>query len=288
MTTWLISANCNIYDHDGAFEKWGYIDWIQHVNYDVGDIVYIYATKQYARIRWVTAVIKTDMSYADKDEDDRFWVNGNDIAAPDHSSRYARLLLIKSIDDPRLSLDKLRMHGLKNAPQLGKRLEGELLDYINKCVGKINLSPSDSSVQQTLEEEMIKKFEEKVGHAGLQNSKLVCLSRYPDVSIKPDIFSQGHRIIGEVHAHLGKMKPAQKHKIANDILKMIAFEKDQGVDYYKYIVVCSDDEARYLNGDSYIGAIINMYGIRVVSVDLTDQQKAQLAHTIKRQDITRG
>ena len=49
--SWLISANGNLYDHEGAFNKFGYIDWRQNNrSYQVGDIVYIYTVLvQFAR-----------------------------------------------------------------------------------------------------------------------------------------------------------------------------------------------------------------------------------------------
>ncbi|MBR3081581.1 MAG: hypothetical protein IKH06_01880 [Clostridiales bacterium] len=43
MTVWLISANSNTYNHVAAFNKWGYIDWKQSANYQINDIIYIYA-----------------------------------------------------------------------------------------------------------------------------------------------------------------------------------------------------------------------------------------------------
>lgn len=39
MTVWLISANPNMFDHDAAFRKWGYCDWIQFGNFDIQSII---------------------------------------------------------------------------------------------------------------------------------------------------------------------------------------------------------------------------------------------------------
>ena len=36
-----------------------------------------------------------------------------------------------------------------------------------------------------------------------------------NVLIRPDFYSDKYRIIGEIHAHIGKLKPAQSH---NDVV----------------------------------------------------------------------
>ncbi len=61
MTVWLISANSNTYNHVAAFNKWGYIDWKQSANYQINDIIYIYATTPDKHIRFKTQVIKNNM-----------------------------------------------------------------------------------------------------------------------------------------------------------------------------------------------------------------------------------
>ena len=56
---WLISANHNKYDHESAFRKWQFIDWKQgNYSYEVGDIIYIYATAPYKTIRYKTIVME--------------------------------------------------------------------------------------------------------------------------------------------------------------------------------------------------------------------------------------
>ena len=42
MKHWILPANPKTYRHINAFERWGYIDWAQMNNSEVGDIVYIY------------------------------------------------------------------------------------------------------------------------------------------------------------------------------------------------------------------------------------------------------
>jgi len=128
MTTWLISANANMYDHSAAFAKWGFVDWMQFANYEVGDIVYIYASKQEGVIKYKTIVTKNNMNISEIEEDDSFWHDTRDLRR--REMKYSRLKLVKRLDNNRLKLSFLREHGLKNAPQRAKKLDGELLEYI--------------------------------------------------------------------------------------------------------------------------------------------------------------
>ncbi len=128
MTTWLISANPNMFDHDAAFRKWGYCDWIQFGNFEIGDTVYLYASKQYGFIKFKTEVIKNNMKFEQIDKDDSLWLDTHDLKRQE--AKFSRLKLVKRIDDNKLTLNRLRLHGLKNAPQRSKKLDGELLKYI--------------------------------------------------------------------------------------------------------------------------------------------------------------
>lgn len=63
---------------------------------------------------------------------------------------------------------------------------------------------------------------------------ILTLAEENDIRICPDFYSEKDHIIEEIHTHLGRLKPAQLHKIEGDILKMLFFEKGQkGVKYTK-------------------------------------------------------
>ena len=74
MRKWLISANPNKFNHRAAFAKWGYVDWKQYANYAVGDIVYIYASRNEAIIKYKTVVTKCNMNFSEIDNDESFWL----------------------------------------------------------------------------------------------------------------------------------------------------------------------------------------------------------------------
>ena len=128
MTAWLISANPNMFNHSAAFAKWGFVDWMQFANYEVGDTVYIYASKQEGIIRYKTLVVKNNLSFDEIEQEDSFWLDTHNLKR--EKMMYSRLKLVKRLDNYKLKLPFLKAHGLKNAPQRAKKLDGELLSYI--------------------------------------------------------------------------------------------------------------------------------------------------------------
>ena len=145
---------------------------------------------------------------------------------------------------------------------------------------------SDSSVQQELEGAILQKFLEKNNITGIEsNNNLLPLTNNPKVKIKPDFYSEEQHIIGEIHAHLGKLKPAQVRKVATDVLKMLMFEKDYGEEFTKYIVVCDEEEEKQLKGDSYLAEAITQYKIKVDCVDLSEKEKEKLEEAMKSQNL---
>lgn len=128
MTAWLISTNPKMFNHSEAFAKHESVDWIMFANYEVGDIVYIYASKPEGAIKYKTIVTKTDMSYSEIEKDESLWFDTHDLHR--EKMKYSRLKLLKRINSTMLDFESLKQHGLKNAPQRAKRLDGGLLNYI--------------------------------------------------------------------------------------------------------------------------------------------------------------
>lgn len=149
MTVWLISVNSNVYNHQSSFDRWGAVDWIQSANYEIGDIIYIYESRQAARIRYKTEVVLNNIPYSEKLDDEAFWHDDRGLAR--QNLKYSRLKLLKVIDSKELTLNKLRQHGLKNAPQLAKKLDGELLEFIEANEGNLN----DVKVNYSFKPELI-------------------------------------------------------------------------------------------------------------------------------------
>lgn len=118
-----------MYDHASAFQKWGYIDWRQKANYSKGDVFYIYCTRPYKRVMYKTIVLDTIMTINDIQNDKKFWHIENEHERS-LDSFFSRLKLIGQVDSKFLTLDFLRLNGLKSAPQGPIKVKLELSEYI--------------------------------------------------------------------------------------------------------------------------------------------------------------
>lgn len=127
---WMISANPKMYRHADAFNQFGYIDWRQKANYNKGDIVYIYCTKPYQKVMFKTKVEIINMPFNAITDDKDFWkiIEEYDKAK---DGKYCRLRLIEQADSEMLTHTRLLENGLKAVPQGPKRLNDELVCYID-------------------------------------------------------------------------------------------------------------------------------------------------------------
>lgn len=126
-TKWLFSANPSKYDHVNSFKTNGAIEWHMSCKLKVGDLVFLYSTKPIQKITHLAIVDKIDISKEEREIDDAmFWkVNENSSY-----SKYAKLILLETVDNEMLSLEKLTQHGLNAAPQGPIKIDDKLFDYI--------------------------------------------------------------------------------------------------------------------------------------------------------------
>ena len=136
---------------------------------------------------------------------------------------------------------------------------------------------SSSHVQQKAEDVMFQKVRELLC-VELERNKKIYLADNAFTYMQPDFYSEEHRIVGEIFAHIGKPKKAQDNKIANDILKMLLLEKTTGLQYRKILVVCDIAEKKKLEGQSVLAESIRHFGVEVMYVEIdADMQKQILA-----------
>lgn len=115
MQKWLITGDTEKFNHGELFAREGFIFWMQYVNYNVGDIVYIYEKIPIGKVMFKT-VVKEESLCLDENCD----------------KKYAKLYLIEQVDKEELSLENLRNHGLKMPPIKSMSIHGDLEDYIDQ------------------------------------------------------------------------------------------------------------------------------------------------------------
>lgn len=126
---WLIPANIKQYDFISAFDELKILDWTKRVNYNVGDIVYIYGSKPFQKIVYKTEVIGININYDETINDTKYWRIYDQKNKPS-DNLYVRLKVLTKYNDDRFTLDILKLSGLKSAPQGPIKLKKELLLFV--------------------------------------------------------------------------------------------------------------------------------------------------------------
>lgn len=144
---------------------------------------------------------------------------------------------------------------------------------------------SNSDAQAEAEAKQIEDLLKRLSAADLRVNEVLTLKSNPEVTIKPNFYSASAGIIGEIHTHYGKMLPAQKHKVAADVLKMLLFEQDSGRKLQKFIVVCSQREYDWLTGNSYVAQAARMNGIEVILNPLDENLEELVKKARKDQNL---
>lgn len=145
-----------------------------------------------------------------------------------------------------------------------------------------DFAKSDSSVQREIENILFCRIQSEL-NVKLEQNPIITLNS--DVRLQPDFFSAEAQIIGEIHSHSGRLKPAQLHKIEADILKMILLEKVLKKNFTKYIVICSDEEYEQLNGKSFVAEAIRQFEINVKNYKLSEADNTKLEAAMYAQNL---
>ncbi len=115
---WLIPSNNKFFDLDGCFKKYGCVYWRQHVNFQKGDIGYIYSAYPNSAILYKVSIDGHDLTYTpDIEREKEFYTNPLDFDKKMQHNRLALFSLQGMTNSNRLNLTHLLEHGMKGAPQ---------------------------------------------------------------------------------------------------------------------------------------------------------------------------
>ena len=146
-------------------------------------------------------------------------------------------------------------------------------------------SYKSSSLEQMEAEKIIFSMIEQKMQVKMEQNKRIYLADNAFTYIQPDFYSEEGLIIGEIFSHIGKNKPAQNNKIANDVLKMLLLEKVTGKQYRKILVVCDEDELKKLTGLSSLAESIRQFGVEVMYVEIDEELRKSLLRAQDRQKM---
>lgn len=132
---WLISSNDKRFKLSECLFEMGFVDWKQgNYKFKAGDTVFIYCSSPESRIKYITYVDKTNISYEKSFDDKKYWRDENEFKAGQTENRYCRLKLLCEVNTEELSLSNLLKHGLKVAPQSPQKLSKSVLEYITNII----------------------------------------------------------------------------------------------------------------------------------------------------------
>ena len=143
---------------------------------------------------------------------------------------------------------------------------------------------SSSKEQMEAEDVIFKLVESSFGCELKRNQKIYLLDN-AFTYIQPDFYSEELAIVGEIFAHIGKLKKAQDNKISNDILKMLLLEKIQQKSYRKIIVVCDKELEKKLYGLSALAEGIRQFGVEIIKIDVPSDLKEEIIKAQHRQKM---
>lgn len=137
MTHWIVPTNYSLFRLDDYLRDFNEIVWTHRSNFQVGDIIYIYATAPLKRLTYVMEVVRTHISqeeYETKYNDSAY---SNTISDVDSvwNNKHTLLKLLTEIpiqSQSRLTLKDLRENGCTATMQSSIKVKGQLLDFIQK------------------------------------------------------------------------------------------------------------------------------------------------------------
>ncbi len=127
---WIVPFDSSKFDIVNALERFGFVDWKQRNNFNIGDIIYVYITKPEQCIRYRFCVTEINLTFEQSQNDIEFWNDKNEFYLGDEHNRYCRFVLNGELEAGDLCLHKLISKGLKGAPQSAMKVVGEIKDYI--------------------------------------------------------------------------------------------------------------------------------------------------------------
>lgn len=100
-----------------------------------------------------------------------------------------------------------------------------------------------------------------------------------------DFFNEKENIIGEVYCGIDSISAGSKKKVIADCFKLVAAEKSFDGVWKKYIVFVDPKIKACFEGNSWVSKAIDAFGIKLETVDLSEEILLKLREAKKRQQI---
>lgn len=133
MNYWIRAYNGTQFRVVDFVRDFGFIDWGMRHHFEVGDIVFLYATAPQSRITMMMEVQRVGMDVGETADDSAYFISQEAYERwlqHGGDTKYVRFGLLKELSSPALRVESLREHGLSGAPRSPRRLPFETVAYI--------------------------------------------------------------------------------------------------------------------------------------------------------------
>lgn len=128
MKHWILPSNSKKFRMEAALRaNNGLLDW-RVKNLHEGDIVFMYKTMPDGCIKYMMEVVKANFGLEESLNQEPFWIDR--VKFNRDAGVYARLKLLDVLDEKKLTLQALRMHGLKGNIQTKRSCSRDILNFI--------------------------------------------------------------------------------------------------------------------------------------------------------------
>lgn len=138
MNYWVRAYNHRQYRVADFIRDHGFIDWGMRHHFEVGDIVFLYATAPESRLTMMMEVERVGMAFGETVDDGAYFISQtyyDQWLARRAQTLYVRYALLKELASPALALARLREHGMPTAPRSPRRLPMETVVYVMDHLG---------------------------------------------------------------------------------------------------------------------------------------------------------
>lgn len=136
MNYWIVPYNEEVFRLEDLLCRTDIVDWRQHNNFDIGDVVYIYNSKPYQRIRYKMEVIRINITASEYINDREFFTDKQEFDNGVKHNRFVRFkLLAKECGKGGPSYQFLRNNGvISNLQSPQKIYDSELQKKLRNLI----------------------------------------------------------------------------------------------------------------------------------------------------------
>ena len=136
------------------------------------------------------------------------------------------------------------------------------------------------STEQTQAEYPIRNWIQKELNVTLESKEL---NLNDGCKVQIDAYSEKERILCDIYARIGELKPGQDDKVAVDILKLIYVSKSLGGKWRKIFCFTDKRASKKLTGNGWIAKAAKKFGVKVMVAPQDDAENKKRIATQKRQ-----